>query len=216
MLPTLTKSTAPASGGGGAPSTKDRLKQKALIIGIALAVMWGLEIIDAILGQPLNGLGIRPRTVDGLLGIILAPVLHGDFGHLLSNTVPFAILGFLTLLHGPRVFAMVTAIVMVGGGLAVWLIGGSNTSHIGASGVVFGYFGYLMAMGLFERSLKSIVMAVLVGLAYGSLIFGVLPSRSGVSWEGHLFGFLAGAGSAFLLSRDLRAARAKKKATPGR
>jgi membrane associated rhomboid family serine protease len=94
----------------------------------------------------------------------------------------------------------------------VWVVGGTNTSHIGASGVIFGYFGFIMAMGLFERSLKSIAMAVLVGLAYGGLIFGIMPSQPGVSWEGHLFGFLAGVGTAWQLSRQDRLNRAKKPA----
>jgi len=188
------------------------LKQKAMIIGVALALMWGLEIIDAIFGQPLNAYGVRPRTVDGLFGIFFAPILHGDFAHLAANSIPFAILGFLTIVRGTRTFIMVTAFVTVVGGLCVWLIGGSNTSHIGASGLIFGYFGYIMASGVLERSVKAIAMAVLVGFAYGGLIFGVVPSRPGISWEGHLFGFLAGVTIAYLMNRR-EAGQPSKKAT---
>jgi len=199
------QSAAPARNG----AARERLKQKAIILGVSLAAMWGLEIIDAILGQPLNSYGIRPRTAEGLFGILLAPVLHGDFGHLLSNTIPFAVLGFFTMLRGVPKFWMVTAFATIVGGFGVWVVGGTGTSHIGASGVIFGYFGFLLAMGIFERSFKSIALAVLVGLMYGSLIFGVVPSQPGVSWEGHLFGFLAGAAFALMTSRELRAARRK-------
>ena len=189
----------PAQKTAGAPSRTrtSTLKQNAIIIGIALAAMWGLEIIDAIVGQPLNDWGVVPRTASGLIGIPLAPLLHGDFGHLASNTIPFAVLAFFTMLRGTRNFAMATGFIIVVGGLMVWLMGRS-ASHIGASGLIFGYFGYLLAAGFFERSLKSILLAVLVGLLYGGMIFGVLPSRPGVSWEGHLFGALAGGGFAFL------------------
>lgn len=193
----------------GAPSTTSALKQKAILIGIALAAMWGLEIIDAIVGQPLNDWGVVPRTVSGLIGIPLAPLLHGDFGHLASNTIPFAVLAFFTLLRGPRNFAMATGFIIVVGGLLVWLMGRS-ASHIGASGLIFGYFGYLLAAGFFERSLKSILLAVLVGLLYGGMIFGVLPSRPGVSWEGHLFGAIAGGAFAYLTLGRKKAQQPKK------
>jgi membrane associated rhomboid family serine protease len=187
----------PAQKTAGAPSRTSTLKQNAIIIGIALAAMWGLEIIDAIVGQPLNDWGVVPRTATGLLGIPLSPLLHGGFPHLVSNTIPFAVLAFFTLLRGPKNFAMATGFIVLVGGLLVWLMGRS-ASHIGASGLIFGYFGYLLAAGFFERSLKSILLAVLVGLLYGGMIFGVLPSQPGVSWEGHLFGALAGGGFAWL------------------
>lgn len=192
-----------------APSKTDTLRQRVLIIGIGLAIMWGLEIIDAILGQKMNALGIEPRDLTGLLGIPLAPILHADFGHLAANTIPFAVLGFLTLLRGIPTFVIVTAIVTVVGGLAVWLLG-SNGYHIGASGLIFGYFGYNVAMGIFERSFKSIALAVLVALLYGGMIFGVLPGKPGISWEGHLFGGAAGVGWAYLSSKKVRAAAAKR------
>jgi membrane associated rhomboid family serine protease len=208
----LTKNAPAGSAPKDPNAMKERLKKKVLVIGGALALMWLIEVIDTLFGQPFNSYGVRPRTTDGLVGIFFAPFLHGDFEHLLSNTLPFAFLGFLTMLRGIRHFFIVTAIVTVVGGVLVWVVGGTNTSHIGASGVIFGYFGFIMAMGLFERSLKSIAMAVLVGLAYGGLIFGIMPSQPGVSWEGHLFGFLAGVGTAWQLSRQDRLNRAKKPA----
>jgi len=199
----------PANRTNAAATKSGVLKQNALIIGISLAVMWGLEIIDAIAGQAMNGWGIRPREITGLLGVPLAPVLHADFGHLAANTIPFAVLAFFTLLRGVKTFAMVTIFTTVVGGILVWLMGSSG-SHIGASGLIFGYFGYLIAVAVFERSLKSILLGVLVGLLYGGMLFGVLPGKPGVSWEGHLFGALAGGGFAFLMHR--RNGQAPKKA----
>jgi len=196
---------------GGAPTSSkysptktETVRQRAFVVGIMLAAMWGLEVIDAILGQPLNSLGIEPRTVSGLVGIPLAPVLHGGFGHLLANTLPFALLALLTIMRGISTFVMVTVFVTLVGGLAVWLVASSGY-HIGASGLIFGYFGYNLAMGIFERSFKSILMAVLVVLLYGSMIFGVFPGRPGISWEGHLFGAAAGIGWAYLSGRKAAA-----------
>ena len=171
--------------------------------------MWGLEVIDLVIGQRLDSLGIEPRTATGLIGIPLAPLLHGGFGHLLANTIPFAVLGFLTIMRGVSTFFVVTAFVTIVGGLFVWIVG-SNGYHIGASGLIFGYFGYNLAMGIFERSLTSIALAVVVGVLYGSMIFGVLPGRPGVSWEGHLFGAASGAALAWLTGR--KKAQAKKAA----
>lgn len=199
------KKATPAAGG-----TKDQIRQRILVLGIGLGIMWGLEVIDAILGQPLNNLGIHPRELDGLPGIFLSPVLHADFPHLIANTVPFLVLGFFVTLRGLRTFALVTIFTTVVGGLLVWLAARSG-SVIGASGVIFGYFGYLMAMGIFERSAKSIALAVVVGLLYGGIIFGVVPTDGRVSWEGHLFGAMAGACFAYLSNRKNAAAKAAKK-----
>ncbi len=164
----------------------------------ALAAMWAVEIIDVIINNRLEGGGIHPRRIDGLDGVLWAPFLHDDFGHLISNTVPFLVLGGLLALRGVRVWVMVTAIIIVVGGLATWVFARSG-NHIGASGVVFGYLGFLVAAAVFERSLKAIAIAVLAGLLYGGLIFGILPSST-VSWEGHLFGALAGAAAAWLIA----------------
>jgi membrane associated rhomboid family serine protease len=188
-----------AKASAASPSaTRDGLRPRLVLVGILLAVMWGLEIVDTLLGQPTNSFGIRPRETEGLLGIVFAPVLHGGFQHLVANTLPFVVLAFLTLLRGLKTFVMTTLFVTIVGGLCVWLVGGSNTSHIGASGLIFGYFGYIMALAIFERSFKSIMLAILVGLIYGGMIFGVFPGTPGVSWEGHMFGFLSGAAWAWL------------------
>lgn len=172
-----------------------------------LAGLWGIEIVDTLLlGSRLQRHGIHPRAVDGLIGVLCAPWLHGGWGHLLANSVPFVVLGTLVRLRGFAKFAGVTAIVVALGGLGTWLTGGSQTNHIGASGLIFGWFGYLLLAGWYERSLLTALVSVVVGFLYGGMIWGVLPTRPGVSWQGHLFGFAAGWLAAKWLSGRGRAA----------
>jgi membrane associated rhomboid family serine protease len=186
---------------------------RGLIVLMALvAVAWAVEIVDAITNVGMSALGMRvrsvswldsfgitPRSLSGLLGIFFAPFLHGSFAHLIANTVPFLTLGFLVMLRGLGTFIGVTLTIMVLGGLAVWLFGAGNSVHVGASGVIFGYIGYLLARGYFERSFGSIAIAVLVAVVYGGALWGVLPGNPRISWQGHLFGFLAGVVAAGLL-----------------
>ena len=178
-------------------------KRSLLVIGSLLAVMWGGELLDWIGGRwlELDQFGIVPRRWSGLIGIPLAPFLHRGWSHLAANSLPFAILGLLVMGRGERTFWAVSAGIVVLGGLAVWLLGRGQSVHVGASGLIFGYFGYLLALGVIERSAASILRALLVGLFYGSIIWGVLPSHRGVSWESHLFGLLAGLAMAGLSSR---------------
>ena len=163
-----------------------------------LAVLWLLELVDRLL-LPAPGLdvyGIRPHARVGLRGILLAPWLHHGFAHLAANTVPLALLGTLVLSRGRRELARVTAWVVLLGGLGVWLIGSARSVHLGASGVVFGYFGYLLALGWFERRAMSILVSLGIAAVYGSLLLGVLPGTPGVSWESHLCGLGAGLAAA--------------------
>ncbi len=143
------------------------------------------------MGHQLNSWGTFPRTVHGLTGIPLSPFLHGSFGHVVSNSIPFLVLGGLIALRGRQVLLRVSFIVIGLGGAGVWALG-RPAIHIGASGLVFGYFGYLVARGWYERKLGSILMAIAVIILYGGLIVGVIPARSLVSWEAHLFGLIAG------------------------
>ena len=177
------------------------LKTHALILGGVVALLWVLEFVNLFLGGALLAYGIRPHTVSGLRGILFAPFLHEGFGHLIANTVPFLILGWLVMIRETSDFFVVTAITMLVSGLGVWLFGSPYTVHIGASGVIFGYFGFLLLRGYFERSLVSIAFSLLVGFLYGSIIWGVLPLQYGISWQGHLFGFLGGVLAARLLAR---------------
>lgn len=139
----------------------------------------------------LGRLGIRPRTNIGLLGILFAPFLHRDWSHLLGNLTTFFILGWFVMLGGIQEFYIVTVFVILVGGLGVWLFG-SPGSHRGASGVIFGYLGFLLVNGYFESDSLAIVLSAVVGFCYGQLLWLVFPIIEGMSWEGHLFSFLSG------------------------
>ncbi|MBD1809395.1 rhomboid family intramembrane serine protease [Microcoleus sp. FACHB-SPT15] len=176
------------------------LKTQGTILGGFVATIWVLEFVDVFLGGALNRYGILPRNLIGLRGILFAPFLHGNFAHLIANTIPFLTLGWFVMLRETSDFFVVTGITMLVSGLGVWLIGSSGL-HIGASGVVFGYLGFLLARGYFERNIPSILLSVIVGFLYGGAIWGVLPTQPGVSWEGHLFGFIGGVIAARFLSQ---------------
>lgn len=184
-----------------ARSIADELKTQATILGGLIALIWILELVDLFVFRgALNAYGIVPRRVFGLRGILFAPFLHGNLVHLMANTVPFLTLGWLVMLQETSDFFVVSAITMVVSGLGVWLLGSAGV-HIGASGVIFGYLGFLLLRGFFERNIPSIFLSIIVGFFYGGLIWGVLPAQVGISWEGHLFGFLGGALAAKMLAR---------------
>jgi membrane associated rhomboid family serine protease len=181
------------------------VKSQVTILGGLVALMWSLEILDLFLGGWLNQFGIRPHSIIGLRGILFAPFLHGNLLHLIANTIPFVILGWFVMLRRTSDFWTVSVIVMLVAGLGTWLFAPSWTNHIGASGVIFGYLGFLLSRGYFERSIGSIAMSLVVGLLYGGMIWGVLPGQIGISWQGHLFGFLGGILAARLLASPRRA-----------
>ena len=175
-----------------------------LLAGLA-AVMWVAEVADAI-AFDLDRHGIEPRQVDGLDGIVFAPFLHGGFDHLLGNTIPFLFLGAAIALSGLARIAVVTAVVALVGGAGTWLAGPDDTVHIGASGVVFGYAGYLVARFWWTRRALDLGVALLVLAVYGAtLLVGLVPTP-GVSWQGHLFGGIGGVVAARLVHRGARAA----------
>ena len=177
------------------------LKTQTTILGGLVGTMWVLELVDFfVFRQALNIYGIIPRNLIGLRGILFAPFLHGSLGHLIANSIPFLILGWLVMLQETSDFFVVTAITMLVSGLGVWLFGASGI-HVGASGVIFGYLGFLLLRGYFERNFASIFLSLIVGVLYGGMIWGVLPTQLGISWEGHLFGFIGGVIAARLLAR---------------
>ncbi|MGB3294760.1 MAG: rhomboid family intramembrane serine protease [Phormidesmis sp.] len=180
--------------------TREIKTQIATLLGLVI-FLWAVEIIDwLIFGGELNRFGIRPRMVSGLWGILFAPFLHGNFAHLLANTIPLVTLGWLVMLRETGDWLVVSVIAALCSGLGTWLIGAPGSVHLGASGVVFGYFGFLLLRGYFERSVTAIAFSILVAVLYGGIIWGVLPNQAGISWEGHLFGFLGGVLAARLLS----------------
>lgn len=175
------------------------LRQAVLLVGGFVALLWALEIVDTVSGNRLDAYGVRPRTDEGLVGVVLAPALHFGFDHLVSNTVPVAVLGFLTLASGIARGLLATAIIWVVAGLGVWLVGDSFSNHAGASALVFGWIVYLGVRGFLNRSWGQVAVGVVVLVVYGSVLWGVLPGQPGVSWEGHLFGAIGGAVAARLV-----------------
>ncbi|MBE9028740.1 rhomboid family intramembrane serine protease [filamentous cyanobacterium LEGE 11480] len=171
---------------------------QAVILGGLVAVMWGLEILDIGMGGRLDYLGIWPRQSRGLTGILVAPLLHGGFRHLISNTFPFLVLGWLIMAADLGEWVVVSAVAGLVSGLGTWIFG-SNGVHIGASGVIFGYFGFLLARAFFERTMGSFLVAFIVLAMFGGMIWGILPIRVGISWEGHLFGLVGGIAAAWLI-----------------
>ncbi|QIK75280.1 rhomboid family intramembrane serine protease [Nocardioides piscis] len=165
-----------------------------------VGLLWVFEIADAALGLRLDDEGIRPGSTDGLSGILFAPLLHGGFGHLISNTVPLLVLGFIVLLSGVSRWLVLTLIVWIVGGAGTWLFGGAGTVHIGASGLVFGWLAYLILRGFFTRHPWQIVVGVVVFLVYGGALWGVLPGQPGISWQGHMFGAVGGGLAAWWLA----------------
>jgi membrane associated rhomboid family serine protease len=211
----------------GYPATPTPKKRPAWIVGgitvlTFVALLWLIEVWDNITGHRLDENGIRPLESDGLWGILFAPLLHSNYDHLIANTVPALVLGFLMTLAGLSRFVFATAIVWIVGGFGTWLIGNigaqcpyvgvsCETNHIGASGLIFGWLAFLIVFGFFTRKIWEIVTGIVVLFVYGGVLLGVLPGTPGVSWQGHLCGAVAGVIAAYLLSGPERNARERGK-----
>lgn len=181
--------------------------QRALALAAFVSLLWAVQVINWIFGYGFNpAFGLVPRQVSGLDGIIAMPLLHGSFAHLMANTPPLLVMGGLLVATATRALLAVNAVVIGLGGSLVWLFG-SSAIHIGASGLIFGWFGFLMARGLVDRSPVTLGAALLVGVLYGSILWGVLPGQPGVSWEAHLFGAISGAAAALLIRTHVHAPR---------
>ncbi|MEV4838522.1 rhomboid family intramembrane serine protease [Nonomuraea sp. NPDC049486] len=173
-----------------------------------VGVMWAVEIFDYLTpGTPDLAYGIRGWDPQGLVGIFTAPFLHGGFGHLMANSLPLLVLGFLAGLRGIGRFLAASLLIIVIGGIGTWFASGPGTVTVGASGLVFGYFGYVVARGLFDRRALDIVIGIGVVIAYWSILAGVLPSDPYISWQGHLFGLIGGLVAAWVLRRPAGAIR---------
>lgn len=179
----------------------DTWRDAALVTGAFVVLLWILEILDSATGHPLDAYGVQPRSEEGLVGVLVAPMLHFGFDHLVSNTVPVAVLGFLALVTGIARGLLATAIIWIVGGLGVWLFAGSQTTHAGASVLVFGWIVYLVVRGFLTGRTTEILIGVAVFLLYSGALLGVLPGQPGVSWQGHLFGAIGGAVAARVTSR---------------
>jgi membrane associated rhomboid family serine protease len=179
------------------------LKTQVTIIGTFVAIFWILEFVNQLFfGDRLDNFGIIPRHIIGLRGILFAPFLHANFAHLITNTIPFIVLAWFVMLQETADFFFVTIITMLVGGWGVWLFGPRNSVTIGASILIFGYLGFLLLRGYFQRNFPSILLSLMVFLLYGGIIWGVLPSAPRVSWQGHLFGFIGGVLAAKLMTKQ--------------
>ncbi len=172
-----------------------------LLVGIVL-VMWIVEVINTLDSNRLDGDGIWARNLDRLWGVLTAPFIHASFAHLIGNTIPFVFMGLIIALAGAARLALVTAIVIVIGGIGTWLISPSGVSTIGASGVVFGYATYLLTRGFFNRSALELFTGLIVGAIWGTALLASIVPHQNVSWQGHVCGAVAGVVAASLLKRD--------------
>ncbi|MFE5622127.1 rhomboid family intramembrane serine protease [Streptomyces virginiae] len=180
----------------------DRAKAAAKLMLGWVALLWVLEAVDHATGHALDQYGIVARDPDSLTGVVSAAFLHFGFDHVASNSVPLLVLGFIAALSGIRRFLAVCGLILLADGLGTWLISPSGTMTLGASGVVFGLFGYLLVRGFVERRALGIAVAVCVAAVWGTtIVSGFLPTDSGVSWQGHLCGLVAGVVTALYFRR---------------
>ncbi|MEU4443915.1 rhomboid family intramembrane serine protease [Actinosynnema sp. NPDC050801] len=175
----------------------------AVVVLGFVGLLYVVEAIDTVLGGRLNDDGVIPRDLGQWDNILWFPLLHGDWTHLTGNAVPLLVLSYLATSGGIKQFFQVTAVIWLTSGLGVWIFG-SYGSHIGASGLVFGFLVFLLVRGIFARSVLQIALAVVVFAVYGAALWGVLPGQPGISWEGHLFGALGGVLAAWGVARDAK------------
>ena len=179
------------------------LKAQSVTLGASVGALWIAFAANTVLGGALLRFGIVPRTADGLLGIFIAPLLHASLNHLIANTVPFLLFGWLVMLRDRKHFLPVTLFAMLGSGLMAWSFGAPGSVHVGASGVIFGYLGFLLLSGWYARSFTSVIISVAVAVVWGGTVMQVLPGTPGISWQGHLGGLIGG----ILAARRFRGTR---------
>lgn len=206
--------------GGPAPAARGPRRRTALVLLFCfVALMWVVEAADQVLiaatgnRQVLDGYGVLPLSTDGLLGIVFQPLLHGDWAHLIGNSIALLVLGSIIAMSGVGPLVAVTLFSWLASGVVSWLLGGTGTVHIGASGIVFGYIFYVIVRGFFSRRFLHLLVGVVIGLFYGiDALAGLSPMQYGVSWQGHLGGAIGGVVAAYGLKRD----RTPKQLAPGR
>ncbi|WP_189891525.1 rhomboid family intramembrane serine protease [Streptomyces xantholiticus] len=179
-----------------------RAKAAALLMLAWVTLLWTLEAIDVASGHSLDAYGVVAREPGELADVVPAAFMHFGFDHIAANSVPLLIFGFLAALGGIRRFLALSLLIILVSGLGVWLFSPSGANTAGASGLVFGLFGYLVVRGFVERNVWQVAVGLAVGAVWGSSIgLGIIPTDTGVSWQGHLFGLLAGIAAAFLFRR---------------
>jgi membrane associated rhomboid family serine protease len=171
------------------------MKEALKPVLVLLIIIWIVEIVNLFTGHSLYIYGVLPREISGLKGILLHPFIHASLQHLISNSVPLVVLGFLVALDGTWQFVKTSIWIILCGGILLWLFGRSSF-HVGASLLIFGYFGYVVMRAVSKKTISSVIIAILTIFFYGGLIYGLVPLNNHISWEGHLFGLLSGIMSA--------------------
>ncbi|MFC9126948.1 rhomboid family intramembrane serine protease [Streptomyces sp. NPDC057099] len=190
------------SGVDAGRSRGDRVMAAGKLMLVWVALLWVLEVVDVATGHALDGFGVTPREPSELIDVVPSAFIHFGFAHLAANTIPLLVLGFLAALSGLRRFLLVCALIILVDGLGVWLISPPDTNTAGASGLIFGLFGFLLVTGFLERRPLGILTGILIAAIWGgSILTGLAPTQSGVSWQGHLLGLLAGVAAAFAFRR---------------
>jgi membrane associated rhomboid family serine protease len=187
------------------PAPMHPLRRALTLWGTVIALLWLLLITDWILPAHLTAYGITPRNLEGLTGIATAPFLHANAAHLASNTVPLIVMGIIAALRDWRGMWTALAVSLLVSGLGVWLFSPAYSVTVGASGVVFGLFGYLLARGVVMRRIGDLLIALVLVAVYGSMVWGIFPSQPQISWQAHLFGFLGGVAAAFMVRSAAKA-----------
>jgi membrane associated rhomboid family serine protease len=183
-------------------SRGDRVRAAAVLMAGWVALLWVLEVADVASGHALDDYGIVPRTPSELVDVVPSAFVHFGFSHVAANSVPLLVLGFLAALGGIRRFLAVCALIVVADGLGVWLMSPAGSNTAGASGLIFGLFGYLLVSGFVERRPLGVLVGVLIAAVWGgSILAGLAPTQSGISWQGHLIGLAAGVAAVFVLRR---------------
>ncbi|NVK54052.1 MAG: rhomboid family intramembrane serine protease [Alteromonadaceae bacterium] len=180
--------------------TKFTLSQQLRFIAVLALSLIGVELVNLMLANSLNQFGLRPRSVAHLSGIIVAPLLHANLTHFASNFLPLLLFTWLSMQWGKRPFVYASLLIWLGAGFWVWLFG-RDAMHIGASGIVYGYLGFLILAGFYSKKLHLLIISVVIAVLYGGMIFGVLPLQRFVSFEYHFFGFVMGLLSARLWAK---------------
>lgn len=164
-------------------------------------ILWVIHITSTLVNIYPFKLGVLPRNLSGLIGIVASPLIHSNFSHLISNSVPLTVLGFGIFYFYPKAAYKVFAFVYLCTGILVWLFA-REVYHIGSSGIVYAFVSYLFFSGIFRRDNKSIALSLIVVFLYGGLVWGVLPGLEGISWESHLFGAITGIIAAFIFRKS--------------
>jgi len=179
--------------------------KKTLVFALFfLAVIWAVTILDQTFSLGLGQYGILPRefTIKSLVGIFVSPFVHGNFAHLIANSIPLFVLLIILRLSYKRLAVKVVVLSILFGGISVWAFARGG-SHIGASGLIFSIVGFLIAGVLFRiKQWQSVLVGLLVGVLYGGALWGIFPSDAGISWEGHLFGLISGILLAYFMRKQ--------------